>query len=142
MPEPSSEAPKYMCVASVLPVRRWRQVLAFVRLSMKVKKQMLASPGLVNGNMRADFLRKRFYTYTVWRDKATMLAFVRAEPHATALRRFAPWTAPGAAFAEWTSSEGAVDWREGMRRLENPALRFGNPALYTPSKGKAPGDKR
>lgn len=94
MTEPSSASPQYVCVASVLPVRRWRHVMAFVRLSMKVREQMQASPGLVSGNIRADFLRKRFYTYTVWRDKASMLAFMRTEPHATAMRRFAQASLP------------------------------------------------
>ena len=111
-------ADDFFCVATVLPIRRWQDVLPFLLLARQVGTQLGASPGLVRYRVKAGWLRKRFWTVSVWRTKVAMQAFVRTGAHARAVGRFSEWAAPGAAFVEWYSPEERVRWREAFERLK------------------------
>ena len=115
---------EYLCIATFLPVRRWRNVIPFLRMNSQVEKQLKQTPGLIRYSIRANFLRKRFWTFSVWADKASSNAFVRGEPHATAVRRFPEWAAEGAAFVEWTRGDGSINWKEALDRLKNPSFYY------------------
>lgn len=125
--EVNREAPgqELHSVASVLPLRGYRYIIPFMRLSMSVQKQLKATPGLVRFAMKTDIPRKRFWTFTVWTDRKAMGTFVRTEPHATAVKRFSEWGGAGA-FAEWTGPEGKLDWKEAELRLRQPTFRSGD----------------
>lgn len=115
----------YVCVATFLPVRRWRDVLPFQRIVSRIRRQRTA-PGLVDYELRANFRRKHFWTLSVWRDRAAITTFRAQEPHTTAMRRFQERAGEGAAFVSWKSAEPMLDWEEAMRRLTHPA-RFYQP---------------
>ena len=123
---PSKAGEELFCVASVLPLRGYRHVIPFMRMSMKVQRQLKTTPGLVRYAMKTDIPRKRFWTFTVWTDRKAMAAFVRTEPHATAVGRFGKWGGEGAGFAEWTSTEGKLDWNEVWERLKKPTFGYGD----------------
>ena len=72
-----------------LHLRRLRDVPEFLRDSMAVRKQVMASPGARCVHMRAQPLARRFHTVTWWDDEAALRAFVRTDPHRTAIRRWA-----------------------------------------------------
>jgi quinol monooxygenase YgiN len=114
-------------VATFLPVRRWRDVLAFFRMASQVEQQLRGTTGVIRYGVRADVLHKRFWTLSVWTDPEAMNAFVRAEPHRTAVTRFAAWAGEGAAFVLWRSVDAPLDWDEALLRLRNPTF------YYTPS---------
>jgi hypothetical protein len=65
-----------------------------------------------------------FWTYSVWRSEEAIEPFVRTEPHATAIRKIAQWAAEGAAFSQWKSTNGKIDWDETNRRLEQPTFYY------------------
>ncbi|CCG01218.1 hypothetical protein [Blastococcus saxobsidens] len=73
-----------------LHLRRLRDVPAFLRDSMAVRRQVMASPGARCLHLRAQPLARRFTTVSWWDDEAALRAFVRLDPHRTAIRRWAP----------------------------------------------------
>lgn len=85
----------FICGATFLWVRRWRDVIPFLRMSSGVQRQLKETPGLVRYALRARFLRKRYWTYSVWTDRASLDAFLQAEPHRTAMSRLSQWVVPG-----------------------------------------------
>lgn len=124
MPETKSEVnpPKgsnFVSVATFLPVRRWVDVIPFLRTSSRISEQLKKSE-VVRFGLKTNLPRKRFWTLSVWPDRDSMRRFVAAEPHATATRKFAKWGGQGAAFVEWTNNDGSIDWMDAMRRLKTP----------------------
>ena len=116
---------EFVSIALFLPVRRWRDVVAFLRLAGQVEQQLRKSEGLVRYGLKTDLPRKRFWTYSVWMGREGIGPFVAAQPHATAVKTFARWAGKGAAFVEWNNSDGTVDWEEAARRLKNPTFYYG-----------------
>jgi len=110
--------------ATVLPLRRYRDIPAFLALSTRVAKQVKRTDGAVRYALNTDMRRKKFWTVSAWRDRAAMRAFVQAEPHLTATKRFAQWAGEGAAFVEWTAPDGKVDWKDVLKRLKTPTFRY------------------
>ncbi|MPZ23945.1 MAG: hypothetical protein GEU28_10475 [Dehalococcoidia bacterium] len=118
---PSSNG--FLSVATFLPITRWRDVISSFRMSNRVEAQLKKSPGIVAYSLAVDPLPRHFWTYSIWEDRASMSAFNAAEPHATAVRRFADWAGAGAAFVEWDSAPG-LDWSEAFERLKQPSFYY------------------
>jgi hypothetical protein len=110
-------------IATFLPVRRWIDVIPFLRMSSKVSGQLMKSD-VVRFGVKTDLLRKRFWTVSVWSDRVAMRRFVAAEPHATAVKKFAKWAGPGAAFAEWTDEDGSIDWGVAKEKMKKPSFYY------------------
>lgn len=47
-----------------------------------------------------------------------------AEPHATAVKRFAKWAGQGAAFAEWTGGDGSIDRGVPKEKMKQPSFYY------------------
>lgn len=118
---------EFLCIATFLPMRRWQDVIPFLRMSSRVEKQLKATQGLVRYGLRANFFRKRFWTFSVWADRYSVNAFVAGEPHATAVGRMSEWAGEGAAFVEWHSSDGSIQWNEALERLKKPSSYYRSP---------------
>ena len=73
-----------------LHLRRLRDVPAFFRTSMAIRRQTTRSPGARSLVLRAQPLARRFTTVSWWDDEAAVRAFVRADPHRSAMRRWGP----------------------------------------------------
>jgi heme-degrading monooxygenase HmoA len=73
-----------------LHLRRLRDVPAFFRTSLAIRRQTMRSPGARSLRLRAQPLARRFTTVSWWDDEAAVRAFVRADPHRTAMRRWGP----------------------------------------------------
>ena len=67
---------------------------------------------------------KRFWTYSVWKSSDAVAYFVAVEPHATTVKKFAEWAGEGAAFVEWKTADGKVDWQEAGRQLKQPTYYY------------------
>jgi hypothetical protein len=122
--DPTNNGQPFVFVATYLPLRSWLNVIPFVRLSGKVEAQILASPGAIRYSLRTDIPRKRFWTLSVWGKKEDMALFSRSEPHRTAMKLFSDWGTETAAIAEWTGTDGRIDWEEAERRLKEPAFHY------------------
>jgi hypothetical protein len=77
-------------VLTQLHLRRFRDVPAFLRDSLAIRKQAMRSPGARSLFLRARPLARHFTTVSWWDDQATIIAFVRTDPHRTAMRRWGP----------------------------------------------------
>jgi hypothetical protein len=110
----------YIHVATFLPLKSWRYMFSFQRLSSKVLKQIKESEGAVNYAVKAYFLKKHFWTLSIWKDNNSLRHFIMEEPHATAVRKFTGWAGEGSAFVEWTSPNNTIYWPEASKKLENP----------------------
>ena len=114
----------FLSIATFLPLRRWRDVIAFFRQSNAVERQLKQTAGVVRYSLAVDPLRHQFWTYSVWTDREQVRAFVRAEPHATAVKRFDEWASEGAAFVEWGGIHSHIDWDEAFVRLRDPTFYY------------------
>jgi hypothetical protein len=118
------EGKEFTSIATFLPVKRWRDVIAFVRMSGRVEQQLRKTEGVVRYGLKTDLPHKRFWTYSVWKNPQNIRLFVAAEPHATAVKKFTEWAGEGAAFVSWNNSDGKIDWQEASHRLENPTFYY------------------
>ncbi|MGY1821947.1 antibiotic biosynthesis monooxygenase [Geodermatophilus sp. SYSU D00079] len=77
-------------VLTQLHLRRFRDVPAFFRDSLAIRRQAMRSPGARSLHLRARPLARHFTTVSWWDDQAAVAAFVRTDPHRTAMRRWGP----------------------------------------------------
>ena len=73
-----------------LHLRRLRDVPAFLRDSMAIRAQVMASPGSRSMWLRAQPLGRRFTTVSWWNDESSARAFVRTDPHRASMKRWRP----------------------------------------------------
>lgn len=97
-----------------------RHIFAFVNAAPKVRATASQAPGNVAAATRADFLRLRFWTYTIWEDAKAMQAWMYAGNHAEVMQQFNRWRRSDAAFVQWNSALRTIGWAEGMERLLGP----------------------
>ena len=73
--------------------------------------------------LRAQPLRRTYWTLSAWTDEAALHAFARTEPHRTIVRRVRPW-ARTATFRFWTVPADKVTpaelWAEAESRISTP----------------------
>lgn len=119
MAEPVPVAHEYLHSTTLLTIPRWRDLPAFLRLAPKVQALAKAAPGNLAAETKADFLHRRFWTYTIWESPESMRAFLYAGLHAEAMQLFERWGAVDAAFVHWNSALRTIGWPEGLARLES-----------------------
>lgn len=121
---PPDGSQELLCIATFLPLKKWKYLLPFLRMSLRVEKQIKRSPALVRYSLRTDLPHKHFWTLSVWNERGGMNTFVSAEPHATAVRRFEQWAGPGAAFVEWKAAGEAPNWAIALEKLKTPTFYY------------------
>ncbi len=119
-----TEQQEFVCVATFLPLKGWRDLFSFMMLSRKVLKQIKNSKGIANYAVKGDLPKKNFWTLSIWNDIESLKQFVPKEPHATAIKKFTEWAGEGSAFVEWTSPSKEINWPEAMIKLENPTFYY------------------
>jgi heme-degrading monooxygenase HmoA len=77
----------YTGFATKLPLTSHRYVPGFLRDTMKVRRPLASSPGLVGYSLLAELRAKTFWTVSVWDDEASLRAFAGADPHIAIMRR-------------------------------------------------------
>jgi hypothetical protein len=108
-------------MASRLELRRLADVPAFLAAAMRIRRQMLGSPGALGLSLIAKPLRHTFWTLSAWQDPEALDAAVGRQPHVQIMKRFQPRMA-GSSFVTWTAQSAAlpISWDEALRRLDNP----------------------
>ncbi len=106
-------------VATRLQLRGWRQIRRFFQLNGAIKRQLKVTPGVINYWLRADFLRLRFYTISVWEDDRSIDEFVLIGDHRAAMVGFDEVAVRGESdFTRWRTAEmSKADWRDAAKRL-------------------------
>lgn len=106
-------------VATRLQLRNWRQLRRFFRTNGQVVRQLKSTPGLLRYRLRADFLRLRFSTISVWADDESIDAFVRTGSHRDAMAVFDSIAVrERSAFTRWQAEASEeITWEEAASRL-------------------------
>lgn len=93
----------------------------FRRWNREVQSQLVRSEGLLAYSLQRALGGRNFWTLSLWRDRASMAAFVAATPH----RAAAAWLNEGrirdSKFAHWDTGPGLPSWTEAYARLGLPA---------------------
>ena len=108
-----------MVVATRLQLKNWLKLWRFFRVNGRVQRQLKADPGLISYSLKADFLRLRFSTLSVWADDPTIDAFVRTGRHRHAMAVFDDIAVRDqSVFTRWqTPAPQDVTWEEAAQRL-------------------------
>ena len=106
-------------MATRLPLRRYRHIPAFLRWTLRIRGQLADAPGLVGYSLDAHLLRKTFWTLSAWTDQEAMGAFVRTDPHRSAMEAIRPHM-DRSVFVSWTvtGADLPVTWSDTRRRVE------------------------
>lgn len=120
-PKPSPRPPDgpVTVMASRLELRRLRHVLPFLAAALRIRRQMLGSPGSLGLSLIAWPLHRTFWTLSAWQDATALRAATRGEPHVQLMNRFRPLMA-ASSFVTWTATNLPVPWDEARRRLDKP----------------------
>ena len=114
-------AREYFVFASSLPLRRYGATVRFFRRVTAIRKQLAVAEGLIGYSLQAKPLARRYYTLSVWASEEAMDAFVRRDPHRTAMAALTRDMAP-TRFERWTvRGEAMPTWDEALRRLSSEA---------------------
>lgn len=106
-------------MASRLGLRRLSDVPSFLVSALRIRRQMLTSPGALGVSLVARPLQRTFWTLSAWQDQAALSATVGRQPHREIMTRFRPRMA-GSSFVTWTAPVLPISWDEALRRLDNP----------------------
>ena len=123
--ESTTAGSEVVVLASSLRLRSVRHVPGFLRHALRIRRQVLRSPGAIGVSLIAQPSRKTFWTLSAWTDEAAITAFVGAEPHRSTMGRYHDRLA-GAEFITWSTAATVLPtarsnakelWKEGRRRL-------------------------
>jgi hypothetical protein len=115
-----------LVMASRFRLRRFRDVLPFLRDAMRVRALVRRSPGALGVSLVAHPLRREFATLSAWRDRESLDAMVRTEPHRSVMGRYHRVMADSA-FVFYAPAEYPPSWAEAESRLTTPAGPSGGP---------------
>ena len=105
--------------ATQLPLRRYWQMPRLLWLTLRIRRQLTHSPGLLGYAMDLEFRHKTLWTSSAWVSRTGLAAFDQAVPHRTAKQAlksairtptFTVWTSP--------TDQLPVPWHETRARLK------------------------
>lgn len=119
-PPPAHDGPVTV-MTSRLELRQLRNVPSFLTAALRIRRQMLSSPGALGVSLIARPARRTFWTLSAWQDQAALSAAVGRQPHQEIMTRFRPRMA-SSSFVTWTAPATAlpIRWDDALRRLDNP----------------------
>ena len=75
----------YVLTMTRLPLRSYLRIPRIMRATLRIMRALRSSDGLVGYSLKADLLRKTFWTVSAWRDDAAVAEFVRSDTHRAAM---------------------------------------------------------
>jgi heme-degrading monooxygenase HmoA len=100
-----------------LRLRSWRYLPEFFWRSWRTVSQARSAPGYLGHALLRDE-KLAFWTCTLWRDEASMRAFVTWGAHRSAMPRLMDWC-DEASVAHWEQEFAALpSWTDAHRRLQ------------------------
>lgn len=115
-PAPTHE--QTLLLASRFEVWHWWQVPGFMRQSMRAWRQVTTAPRALGATLRAQPLRRVFWTLSAWESEEALHAYAHAHPHSEVMRRVRRHT-KSATLVTWTiaSDQLPPSWTEAERRI-------------------------
>lgn len=109
---------EYLVFASSIPPKSIRSTGELFRGSRAVRKQLLATDGVMGFALLAEPVRRRFATLSVWRDDDALGWFRRSLPHRELMTDLAERMAP-TTFVRWNieGTDPRPTWAEAIERL-------------------------
>src|SRR5262245_55998132 len=83
-----------LAMASRLPLKHHRYVPGFLRDTLRIRRQLARTEGLVGYALNAQLARKTFWTFSVWTDRNSLDAFAATDPHRNIIQRLRPRMSP------------------------------------------------
>ena len=77
----------YIVMASRLPLKAHRFIPGFLADTLRIRRQLARTEGLVAYALNAQLARKTFWTYSVWIDRESLDAFAATDPHRRIIQR-------------------------------------------------------
>ncbi|MER6418969.1 DUF3291 domain-containing protein [Streptomyces sp. NPDC001137] len=113
-----------LVMASRLELRSLLGVPRFFLLSLVIFQQVRSSPGLLGASLKAEPLKRTFWTLSAWRDQEALNTFSATDPHARSVRGLRPGM-KGSVFVFWNTERDQlpITWDEAQRRLAEQAER-------------------
>ncbi|SEH62931.1 hypothetical protein SAMN04489835_2222 [Mycolicibacterium rutilum] len=106
-----------LVMASRFELKRYRDVPGFLVAALRIRRQMLRSPGVLGVSLIAQPRKKTFYTLSAWRDRSALDAAVAEQPHVATMAKFRTRMADSV-FTFWDRAEHTPPgWPEAHRRL-------------------------
>lgn len=109
---------EYVGVISYLSLTHFRSLPLFLRYALAIEWQLRKAPGLIGYSTEARFLKRKFWTLSVWRDDEALKEFVHHAAHGASMKQL-EGAADGSGFATWAVSENSLplEWAEAKARL-------------------------
>ena len=101
----------YIVMASRLPLKAHRFIPGFLVDTLRIRRQLAHTDGLIAYALNAQLARKTFWTYSVWMDQGSLDAFAGTDPHRRIIQRLR--SRMGESRFEFMSMRGAEipsDW--------------------------------
>ncbi|MFJ6480971.1 MULTISPECIES: DUF3291 domain-containing protein [unclassified Streptomyces] len=83
----TADSGQAVVMASKLQVTSLLHVPRFFLLSLVVWKQVRSAPGVIGASLRAEPLKKTFWTLSAWSGQEALDTFSRSDPHARIVSR-------------------------------------------------------
>jgi hypothetical protein len=111
----------YLVLLSFLPLRRFRDLPAFVRHDIAITRQLQAARGLIGYSKLGRPWSKRFWTLSAWEDESVLAEFVQSGAHVLTMTALAPRIG-ATRFLRWTLQGRALPptWDDALRRWAAP----------------------
>jgi heme-degrading monooxygenase HmoA len=106
-------------MASRFQLGRAQNVPGFLYDSLRIRRQVLRTPGALGVSLIARPLKRQFLTLSAWSSTEALNQLVREEPHQSAMKRHRAGMAD-AQFVFWSIDAAylPVTWDDAMRRLD------------------------
>lgn len=82
-PDPERD---YLVLLTVLPLKRFRDLGAFLLYTWRIAGQLRRTPGVLGYSLLVHILQRQFWTLSVWEGEAALQQFVAAPPHSQVMR--------------------------------------------------------
>lgn len=98
--------------------RRSKGALRLMRHSLRIRKQVLRTPGAIGVSLYARPIRGEYYTVSAWQDEASLMAFARTGAHRAGVRDlYAHGNVNGVLISWWADADNwQPSWDDAIRR--------------------------
>jgi hypothetical protein len=105
---------------SRLELARARDVPGFLMAALRIRRVALRTPGVGGISLRAQPLRRTFWTLSTWHDETAIGKFMRSEAHRAVMVKYRDRMA-GSHFHTWTDADQSTNkpsWADAHQRYE------------------------